>query len=697
MKKNILVPFLFFFVNAFSQNDSIVKPLNDRLPSVVENTEIDTLDEIIIEFKRKIQLKQQGGKYEVNLENTNFSQFADTWEGMKNVPLLQTFDNQSLKINGKTAIVEIDGIRTELSGEQLENYLRSLSPDTVSKIELTTNPGAMYDSSVGAVVNIVLKNQKQQYRFSINENTGLRTNPFSYTNINYSQNFKKLYFYTNYNFGYNTITSNSDTEIHTAANGIQKYNLKTDHISRSHNLQMNLVYALNEKNTIYFTSLYTDGNSDNKGLMLADFLDRYSSGKTKSNFLRLSQIWKSSLSDKLILKAGSYQIINASETNFSAQEQGTNQQQQLENKTPIIIGFADLNLTSNLGETGFGARFHSIQQKNENNTFIQQTNINAPFYYNENVLSLYINHAYEISENKSIIAGIRTESTFSDFTFENNILDKKILEKQNYTNLLFNAGYYWNNKKTYQSIALRKQISRPNYSYINPFRSLNEDITQSTGDLDIKPAQQYSLNYELIINKFIFSLTGSYISNFISSFMDEENGIILTTYKNFDHVYFLNTGMEYNNHLFNGKWNIRPRLYLTLPKIVDESYDIKKSSSIITFGIQNVVDLGKKYMFTLYYNFSSSFKDGLIEHRQSQTVNTSFSKRINNFNFTLYANDIFKSNKGGVRTLLDNYTYNSVSYNDVRNVGVSIRYTFSGKTFKAKEVEQIDDNTLDRL
>lgn len=697
MKKLILLSFLLFFVNIFAQNDSLAKSSNDSLSSVVENSEEDILDEIIIEFKRKIELKQKGGKYEVNLENTNFNQFADTWEGMKNIPLLQTSDNQALKINGKTAIVEIDGIRTELNGEDLENYLRSLNPDTVSKIELTTNPGAMYDSSVGAVVNIVLKNREQQYRFSMNENAGLRTNPFSYSNINYSQNFKKLYLYANYNFGYSTLSSDSEAEIYTAANGIQKYTLKTDNISRSHNLQLNLVYTLNQKNTVYFTSLYTNGNADSKGMMFADFLDRNSASKTNSDFLRLSQIWKSNLSDNLTLKAGSYQIINASETNFSAIEQGSNQQQQLENKTPIIIGFADLNLTSKLGVTDFGTRFHSIEQKNENKTFIQSSNINAPFYYNEKVLSLYINHTYQISEKKSIITGIRTESTFSDYTFENNVLAQKVQDKQNYTNLLFNAGYYWNNEKMYQSIAVRKQISRPNYSYINPFRSLNEDITQSTGDQDIKPAQQYSLNYELMVNKFIFSLTGSYISNFISSFMEEENGTILTTYKNFDHVYFLNTGIEYNSYLLNGKWNIRPSLYLTLPKLVDDTYDIKKSSPIVSLGIQNVVDLGKNYLFTLYYNFSSSYKDGLIEHRQSQIVNTSFSKKVNNFNFILYANDIFKSNKQGIKTLLDNYSYNSVSYNDVRNVGISVRYTFSGKAFKAKEVEQIKDTTLDRL
>ena len=78
-------------------------------------------------------------------------------------------------------------------------------------------------------------------------------------------------------------------------------------------------------------------------------------------------------------------------------------------------------------------------------------------------------------------------------------------------------------------------------------------------------------------------------------------------------------------------------------------------------------------------------------------VNVSFSKRIKNLNFTLYANDIFKTYKSGSQTLLDNYSFNSQSYNDFRSVGLSIRYTLSGKNFSAKQVENIDDKTMNRL
>ncbi len=701
MKKNILFISLFATAQVFAQNDTIAKTASDSIVTQIddwqENELDESLEEIVIEFKRKIQLKQKGGKYEVNLENTNFNKFADTWEGLKNIPMLQTTDGNELKIKGKTAIVEIDGVRTELSSEELESYLRSLNPDTVSKIEIISNPGAMYDSSVDAVVNIVLKQKEKGYRFSISENAGSRTKPFSHTNANYSTNFNKLYLYTSYNFNYTDISTNADTEIQSAAHGIQKYTQLNNTISRSHNFQLNLTYKVNEKNNIYFSGLYTNGTNDGSGRMIADFTNRNTNKQGKNDFLRLSQVWKSNLSDKLELKAGSYQIFNNSNSTLNVFENSDNQQQKLENNTPIIIGFADLSLTSTLGKTEFGSRFHSIAQKNNNYTFLENNQISTPFYYNEKVLALYLNHSYDFNDNNSFTAGIRTESTFSDYTFENNILNQKLHDKQTYTNLLFNLGYFWNNEKTYHSLALRKQISRPDYGNINPFRSFNNDITQNTGDQDIKPMLSYSLSYELMVNKFLFSISGTYVDNFISNFMEEDNGTILSTYKNFDNLYVTNFAAEYNNHILNGKWNIRPTFDLSLIKLNDNTYDIKKSTPIVSFGINNSIDLGKDYLFNLNYHHTLMYKDGLLQHRHTQTLSSSLSKKIKNFNIIVYANDILKSNIQGIKTLLDNYYYGTEQYADTRNFGVSLRYTFTGKRYKAQEVEKIQDSTIDRL
>ena len=699
MKKIIIPLFIFSSLHTVGQNNPSKVPSDSISNTTIDENEIadEILDEIVVEFKRQIQLKQNGSKYEINLEGTNFKQFPDTWEGMKNLPLLQTRDREPLKINGKTAIIEIDGIRTELSGEQLENYLRSLNPENLKKIELISNPGAMYDSSVGAVVNIVLKKKDEQYQFSVSENGGIRTKPFSYTNVNYSQNFKKLYLYASYNFGYSRLTSESKTNIYTPQNGNQNYVLNSDNIGRSHNFQLNLVYQLNEKNNIYFSGFYTAGNVDEMGLMNGDIPSRASHNKSYSDFYRFSQVWKSQISDKFNLKLGSYQLINSTNSNFSAVQNNEDLIQKLNNDTPIIIGFADASLNSKLGTTEFGTRFHSINQKNENQSFVTNQLENAPFTYNEKLLSFYLNHSYQFSDRKSFVVGMRTESTFSDYSFKNNLIEGEFSGNQEYTNFLYNIGYYWNNEKLYQSLSFRKQISRPNYAYINPFRNLGGDITQSAGDMNITPALHYSLNYEILVNKFVFSLSGSYVDNYITSFMEDNNGIILTTYKNFDQVYLFNGGVEYNESFFNRKWNLKPALYVTFPKMIDSQYDIKKPSPITSFSLQNVVNLGRDYMFTLYFNYTSTFKDGLLKHRHNEMVNASFSKRIKNFNLTLYANDIFKTYKSGSQTLLEDYSFNSHSYNDIRSIGLSIRYTISGKNFRAKQVEDINDKTMNRL
>jgi len=320
MKELITLFSIFISLVSFAQNDSLILINKDTLKSMDENTidyfEETFLNDLVIEFKRKIKLKQKAGKYEVALEGTNFSRFSNAWEGLKNIPLLQVVDNQPLKIINKITIVEIDGIRTELSGYDLESYLRSLNSDVVKRVELITNPGAMYDSSVGAVVNIILKTQEQQYRFSINENAGFRTNLFSSTNLNYSQNFKKLFLYSNYNFGFNNNASKSEIEIYTPTNGIQNYKINSNSISRVHNYQLNLVYNINQKNHIYFSSLFSHGNSHSNS-DIADYnIEKKSNSNTDYNFLRLSQVWKASLHEKLSLKLGSYQILRSLNTNF---------------------------------------------------------------------------------------------------------------------------------------------------------------------------------------------------------------------------------------------------------------------------------------------------------------------------------------------------------------------------------------------
>ena len=124
MKKSIILIYsLLINSYAFSQNDTITKK------SI-------TLQEVIVTTNSILKVKQKFGKYEFSVVGTSFQKTQNTWEGLKQVPMLRVTDGSGLKVNNKTAIVEINGIQSQMNGSDLENYLKSLDPKSIKKIEI---------------------------------------------------------------------------------------------------------------------------------------------------------------------------------------------------------------------------------------------------------------------------------------------------------------------------------------------------------------------------------------------------------------------------------------------------------------------------------------------------------------------------------------------------------------------------------
>ncbi len=76
------------------------------------------------------------------------------------------------------------------------------------------------------------------------------------------------------------------------------------------------------------------------------------------------------------------------------------------------------------------------------------------------------------------------------------------------------------NKEWHHSISFRKQIQRPNYSYLNPFQNINSDITYFSGDTEIVPSKIYSLSYEVLKKDWSFYIQAGTINDFISTFTE---------------------------------------------------------------------------------------------------------------------------------------------------------------------------------
>ncbi len=672
---------------SFSQNDTL-------------KNKTTKIDEVKIVTETNLKLKQENNKYEVSVAGTSFQNTLNTWEGLKQIPMLRVNEGDGLKVNNKTAIVEINGLQSLMSGVDLENYLKSLDPKTIKKIQINSNPNASYGSEVNAVVNIILSQKQGSYRVGINTTNGVRTNYFNNSNGNYALNRKNTRLYTTYSFDYLPIRNTSEINSQIGNQLPLIVNYKENDKQKNHQSYINFNFDIGKKNQIDLTSILNFSKNNKIGKSNNATFNRDISLNSKNRTLQFAQVWKHSVNDSVTLKIGSYQVYkNANSQNNALTNNSFPEYQLIKTRIPIFIGFLDYSNKNKLGLSETGIRFNAINVNNENNSIINLANNNSPFQYQEKVLALYFNHSFDISETKSLAFGIRSESSFINYNFNNSLSNLTFSNSIKYTNLLYNINYNWQTKNERNfSLSFRKQIQRPNYSSLNPFRSINSDVIYFSGDSQINPSKLYTLTFETSKNDWSYYLQSGLFDDYISTFTEVKDNLITETYKNFKTILFTGFGVEYNKEFFKKKWVTKVSLDFTYFKINDSNYTFVNSTPSANFTTINSIDLGNKFKLNVNYIFSNTYKDGLVKHYERQRLDLTLSKKLNsNFQILISANDIFKSNYAWEETTIPNYFYGSRYYEDIRSIALTIKWNITGKSYKVREIEKPDGDPIERL
>ncbi|WP_431294970.1 hypothetical protein [Pedobacter sp. P26] len=90
---------------------------------------------------QKILIERKVDRLVFNLSNSPASSGISGFEALAMTPLIDTRDENSLKIVGKSQVaMMIDGRLLPLQGEDIVNYLKSLRSDNIEKIEIITAP-----------------------------------------------------------------------------------------------------------------------------------------------------------------------------------------------------------------------------------------------------------------------------------------------------------------------------------------------------------------------------------------------------------------------------------------------------------------------------------------------------------------------------------------------------------------------------
>lgn len=658
-----------------------------------------SIEEVIITSHKSPKIVKKDGKYEVSVVGKDFQETPSVWEGMKQIPLLSISEGSAIKVQGKVAIVEVNGIQLQMSGEDLESYLKTLDPKSIRKITIDTTPDSSYGSEVYAIVNITLTQREGDFQIGANTTNGIRTKVYNSTGVNYGISKSKFRLYTSYNFGYTPVYNESEVQQSIGTNPLLSVQYRDRNIGRSHKFFVNGTLDLGEKSILDFSSTYAIANADKVGLTQNENFSRGIGVDTESRFFQFSQTFKHEFNDDNILKIGSHQVFSKGETDILGTINSVQtDHQKVNTETPIIIGFADYINKNKLGKTSVGIKFHSIDVENRNQNIRYSFVLDAPFNYNEKVLASYINHYFSLPKGKSLRLGLRSETSYIDYTFTEGA--KSYHNKKDYTNLLYDVSYNWSSGDWENNLTFRKQIFRPNYNYLNPFQRVSTDITYESGDSEIVPTKFFSLGYQTLKNKWAYFALAGYMKDFTSSFYDLDNGRINTTYKNFEDVYLTQLGTEYNNSFFNRKWTTKVSATLQYVKIQDAEYDkmLANSSVSLIFSTNNIITLSKTLKLNINYELTPTNRDGLLKHYSRQRLDITLSKKINsNLNIMLFAYDIFKTDRVWHETTVPNYFYANKSYADVRSFGLTLKWNLTGKSYKRGKQEETSDDTINRL
>lgn len=677
-----------------------VNDKNVEVPVIVLEQDTESLDEIVVEAIAFMKVRRENGKLEVNVSNTNFELAPNAWEGLKQVPMLQVSDNSGIKIFNKNAIVEINGVRTRMAGSQLQDYLKSLDPGAIKKIEMQPNPGAAYGTEVDAYINIILKRGANNYRLGLNTTNGFRTDYFNSSGGNFALNLENFRLYTNYSFSYSPRTFTGSVAQKIGDNPLIQLDYEEENLSRNHNALININFDIGEKNNIDLTQIFSLRDIDVNGLSQNGVLQRLILQDVESRQFQFAQVWKHEFNDSVNLEVGSYQIfqkseeINAAITNNQAPEN-----QFIEGDIPIIIVFADYVNDNSLGTTSAGLKYNNISVENSNYRIINSERFPAPYQYSEGILAAYIEHSISLSDSKSLRFGLRSESSFIDYGFTAPFGNESFSDSQEYTNFLYNIEYNWSTPgKRFYNLAFRKQVRRPNYSYLNPFQAIDSNIIYSSGDTSLEPAKYYTLSSYTFKGAWLFWGQTGVMKDFISSVYQVEDQAITSTYRNFETVYLAGLGFQYNKSFFDRTWTTKTGGSINFYKLLDDEFEVQEATPSMVINTTNNIKLAKDFTLNVDFEYVPTSRDGLIEHHSSSRFDISLTKKFGDqFTAILFAHDIFQSDRSWNSTTIPGYFYETRLYRDIRSIGLTLRWSLTGKAYKDRTIERPDDEAIDRL
>ncbi|USD26609.1 outer membrane beta-barrel family protein [Flagellimonas marinaquae] len=512
------------------------------------------LEEVVVTAQRP-KLQRLPDRLVFSVENTVVSQ-GTSWDILKNTPGVIVNQDQLL-IRGQNATVYLNDRKVQLSGQEVQDLLQGLSGTNIKSVEVIANPPASYDAEGGPILNIVTsKNIVPGYKGSVNGTFTQAVFPKFSIGTSHYYKTDKLNLFANYtinpqkeinktNKGINFIDSSDavfsvwDTD-YDQTNRSQSQNASfildyTFDAQNSLNVTSNLLFNLDqEQETILNTDM---GNA--QAQLDSTFATRNGSNLDNTNLaFDLTYVHKLKKEGAQIRANGHYTYFNGemfqrlSTSYFDANGSflrdfgfDTDSDQEIK----IFTG--QLDYSTPIGSMSFesGAKLSSITSENTMDFFNFNGSSNTVdasksdrYIYDEDVYAAYMS-LVKNWEKWSMKLGVRGELTKA----KGNSITLDETNTQDFFEP-FPSVYLLYSPSDKHSFAFDygRNINRPKYNDLNPFRFFYNENDFEEGNPSLRPSFSNNFNFNYTLNsEFFFDVyyrdNGSNIAYLV--FQDNQN------------------------------------------------------------------------------------------------------------------------------------------------------------------------------
>jgi len=664
-----------------------------------------------------------------NIEGTINASGSDGISLLRKAPGVVVDNNNNINVLGRSGVlVYIDGKRLPISGDDLTNYLQSLSSDQIDKIDIITNPGAKYEAEGNAgIIDIKLKKDKSiGTNGSISSSFSMGQKPQFNTSLNANTRTKKFNVYGslggNLNERFNDIEFTSVQnniyldEIANFVNSQQGLNLRlgVDYfLSSAHTFGVlinsnNSTGDSNDTDRIEISSDPMRINIDSTLLATTDAERDFSQNSINLNYRYAPK------SDFSINADVDYGLFDINQYRLQPNQffQSNGQSDLLSEvivefdtprKIEIITSKIDIEQKVNQVTLGYGAKLSIINSENSfevfdviNSNSIRDDRRSNLFDYDEHVYAGYINLSSKLNDFWSFSSGIRAEqtNTTGDLTaylpeFEEDPID------QSYLKFFPNIGFtYSKNPMHLFGINYGRRINRPDYQVLNPFNNQLSEISFEKGNPNLQP--EIVNNLELSYTwqyRYNFKLSYSRTTDQITRLIGPDDTDPRASFINWDNlaeqtIYNANMSLPID---ITPKWSSYINAGIAY---IDNQADYGDGAVVdiqtMSYNLyqQQTIKLPKDYVFEISgYYAGPGVWGGVFLYDSSYSLNFGIQKKFFNkkLNVKLTANDVTYQSFWSGSSEFDGLISEGRGQWDSRRVGISLNYNFGNQNVKSRK------------